>query len=192
MAWFCIYFCWNAEKASRTICPNVTTMRKNGMFDSVFAREIQDTLEHFRRTMDEVWGEFFGASGGSGAAPALAGTDGRFVPAVETGWNDESLNLRVVLPGVREGDVKVQMQGRKLVIEGERKEPENFAANGGSLRLVYGKFHRVVDLPEGVDAERVQCRLHDGVLDIRVPIAEAMRPRQIPIEGVESRKAIAA
>ncbi len=162
------------------------------MLDSVFARDIQETLDHFRRTMDEVWSGFFEATGEKGSGPALAGTDGRFVPAIETGWNDQSLNLRVVLPGVGESDVKVQMQGRQLVIEGERKEPENFATNGGSLRLVYGKFHRVVDLPEGVDAEGVHCRLHNGVLDIRLPIAEAKRPRQIPIEGVESRKAIAA
>jgi hypothetical protein len=30
------------------------------------------------------------------------------------------------------------------------------------------------------------------VLDIQLPIAESMKPRRIPIEGAESRKAIAA
>lgn len=160
------------------------------MFDTMFARDIQQTLEHFRRTMDQALSDFFAPSGAPSTAPD--GTAWTFTPTVETGWNDDYLNLRVVLPGVGENDLKVNIQGNQLVIEGERKQPENFARNGGSLRLPYGKFHRAIDLPNGLDQERVQCRLHDGVLDIQLPIAEAMKPRRIPIEGAESRKAIAA
>jgi HSP20 family protein len=160
------------------------------MFDTMFSRDIQQTLEHFRRTMDQALGDFFGSSGLRGTS--AEGTEWTFTPTVETGWNDDYLNLRVVLPGVGENDLKVNIQGNQLVIEGERKEPENFAKNGGSLRQPYGKFYRAIDLPNGLNQERIQCRLHDGVLDIQLPIAESMKPRRIPIEGTESRKAIAA
>jgi HSP20 family protein len=160
------------------------------MFDSMFSRDIQQTLEHFRRTMDQALSDFFAPSAFRGTS--AEGTDWTFTPLVETGWNDDYLNLRVVLPGVGESDLKVNIQGNQLVIEGERKEPENFAKNGGSLRQPYGKFYRAIDLPNGLNQERIQCRLHDGVLDIQLPIAESMKPRRIPIEGTESRKAIAA
>lgn len=158
------------------------------MFDTTFARDIQQTLERFRRTMDEAFGDFLAPwRGGAGDQPQVA-----FAPAVETGWNDDSLNLRVVLPGVGEDDVKVTMQGNQLVIEGERKEPEKFAARGGSLRLPYGRFYRAIDLPNGLDHDRIKCWLHDGVLDIQFPVQEAMKPRRIRVEAGESRKALAA
>jgi HSP20 family protein len=160
------------------------------MFDTMFNRDIQQTLDHFRRVMDQAFSDFFVPSGFRSTSGE--GTEWTFTPAVETGWNDDYLNLRVILPGVREDDVKVQLQGNQLVVEGERKEPENFAKNGGSMRLPYGKFYRAIDLPNGLDQDRVQCRLHDGVLDVQLPIAETMKPRRIPIEGAEGRKVIAA
>jgi len=158
------------------------------MFDTMLSRDIQQTLEHFRRSVDQALGEFFGPSGPRGSAE---GTEWTFTPTVETGWNDEFLNLRVVLPGVGENDLKVNLQGNQLVVEGQRTQPENFAKNGGSVRLPYGKFYRAIDLPSGLNQERIQCRLHDGVLDIQIPIAEAIKPRRIPIEGAQSRKVIA-
>ena len=136
------------------------------MFDTMFSRDIQQTLEHFRRTMDQALSDFFAPSGFRGTTPD--GTEWTFTPAVETGWNDDNLNLRVVLPGVTDDDLKVNIQGNQLVVEGERKEPES------------------------LDQNRIRCRLHDGVLDIELPIVESMKPRRIPIEGSESRKAIAA
>ncbi|HVT91352.1 MAG TPA: Hsp20/alpha crystallin family protein [Bryobacteraceae bacterium] len=160
------------------------------MFDTMLSRDIQQTLEHFRRTMDQALSEFFAPSGLRGST--TDGTEWTFTPTVETGWNDDSLNLRVALPGVTEDNLKVNLQGNQLVVEGERKEPENFAKNGGSLRLPYGRFYRAIDLPNGLDRDRIQCRLQDGVLDIQLPIVEAMKPRRIPIKGFESRKAIAA
>lgn len=160
------------------------------MFDTLLSRDIQQTLEHFRRTMDQAFNDFFAPAGLVGSSPEATGWT--FTPAVETGWNDDSLNLRVVLPGVADKDVTVNLQGNQLVVEGERKAPENFAANGGSWRLAYGKFRRVIDLPDGLEHERIQCRLHDGVLDIQLPIAQSMKPRRIPIEAGEPRKALAA
>ena len=160
------------------------------MFDTMLNRDIQQTLDHFRRVMDQAFSDFFVPSGFRGTTGE--GNEWTFTPAVETGWNDEYLNLRVVLPGVGEGDVMVQIQGNQLVVEGERKELEDFAKNGGSTRLPYGKFYRAIDLPNGLAQDKVQCRLHDGILDVQLPIAETMKPRRIPIEGTESRKAIAA
>jgi HSP20 family protein len=160
------------------------------MFDTMLSRDIQQTLEHFRRTMDQALSDFFAPPGLRGTTPD--GTEWTFTPAVETGWNDDNLNLRVVVPGVTDDNLKVNIQGNQLVVEGERKEPENFAKNGGSLRLPYGKFYRAIDLPNGLDQDQIRCRLHDGVLDIQLPIVESMKPRCIPIEGSESRKAIAA
>jgi HSP20 family protein len=160
------------------------------MFDTMFSRDIQQTLDHFRRMMDQAFSDSYVPSGSRNSTGESQ--EWTFTPAVETGWSDDFLNLRVVLPGVAENDVNVQLQGNQLVIEGERKQPENFARNGGSTRLPYGKFYRSLDLPNGLDPNRIQCRLHDGVLDVQLPIAETMKPRRIPIQATESHKTIAA
>lgn len=160
------------------------------MFDVLVRRDIQQTLDHFRRTMDQVFGEFFGSSGFR--ATGSNGTQWSFVPAVETGWTDESLNLRFIVPGVSEGDLKVYVQGNQLIVEGERKSPQHLVASGAFTQLVYGKFYRAIDLPAGLDLEKIDCRLHDGVLDVRIPVAEAMKPRRIPIAAGEPAKAIEA
>ncbi len=77
------------------------------------------------------------------------------------------------------------------MIEGERKAPESFAKNGYT-QLVYGRFRTEIALPPGLEVDKLNCRLHDGVLDIQVPVGEQMKPRQVQIQTGESRKSISA
>lgn len=158
------------------------------MFNSMIQNDIRQTLEHFRQSVDQL---FESSVGGSTNAPQ-GGQRGRewvFSPAVESAWTDNALHLRAVLPGVPESDVRVNVQGNQLMIEGERRRPEQFG-NSAWTQLTYGRFQTALNLPNGLDLERVQCRLHDGVLDVEIPVAEAMKPRQIRIETSPERKAI--
>lgn len=105
-------------------------------------------------------------------------------PAVESGWTKDYLNLRFVLPGVPEDQVETTLQGNTLVIRGERPAPEDFAHQGqGFYRLPYGKFERKVDLPNGLSTDKIEATMHHGVLDLRIPIAETMKPRRIEIQA---------
>lgn len=116
-----------------------------------------------------------------------------FLPPMETGWTDDSLNLRFVVPGVREKDLEMTVQGNQLVIRGERKTPEGFGNDGSTYhRLTYGKFERTVDLPNGLNLDKVDAYLHDGVLDIHIPFAEEQKPRKIQISAGKAPKALAA
>jgi HSP20 family protein len=116
-----------------------------------------------------------------------------FTPAIESGWTDDHLNMRVVLPAVTQKDVRVSVQGNQLIISGERRAPENFAKDGSlSQQLLYGKFERVLDLPNGLNLDKLQAQLHDGVLDIRIPVAESVKPRQIQISTGVEHKAVSA
>lgn len=149
---------------------------------------IFDELEDFRRSFDRL---FENASWP--AQRPKGGQEWYFAPAVESGWSDDYLNLRVVLPAVDEKDLDVSVQGNQLTISGERKAPEGFGKEGYTYhRLPYGKFQRTIDLPNGLNTEKLQAHLHDGVLDVRVPVAEAMKPRKVSISPTTDAKAIAA
>jgi len=163
------------------------------MTTSVSTGDIRQTLDHFRRSVDQLFENFYGfpAESQRSGALAMGGQPWTFSPAVEMAWADTALNLRAIVPGVSQQDLKVSVQNNQLVIEGERKVPENFGKNNYT-QLAYGRFYTAITLPNGLDLEKLQCRLRDGVLDIQVPVSEQMKPRQIQIQTGESRKSITA
>jgi HSP20 family protein len=161
------------------------------MLNTLFATDVRQTLDQFRRSVDQMFENFYGYQAKPGASDASVERTWTFSPVLESGWTDNYLNLRAILPAVSESDVRVSVQNNQLVIEGERKAPE-WSAKNAYTQLAYGKFHTAVTLPAGLDVDHVNCRLQNGVLDIQIPIAETSKPRQIQIHTEESRKAINA
>jgi HSP20 family protein len=160
------------------------------MLSTSFTNDVRQTLDQFRRSVDQMFEGFYGQTQAS--PPNVAGEPNwTFRPVVESGWTDSFLNLRVILPGVSEKDVQVSVQHNQLVVRGERKAPEGFEKNGFT-QLAYGHFYTALTLPTGLDLDRLRCQMRNGVLDIQAPIAETSKPRQIKIDIGEERKAIGA
>ncbi len=153
----------------------------------MFPRTFWDDFSDFRRTVDQMFDQF------TTRRTTSSQSDWAFSPAVETGWTDDFLNLRVVLPGVSQDNLNLTIQGNQLVIQGERKAPQDFGKEGAVYnQLTYGKFERTLELPSGLDTEKMQAHLHDGLLDIRIPVAQAVKPKQIKVTAGESQKTLAA
>ena len=163
------------------------------MLNTLFANDVRQTLDQFRRSVDQMFENFYGNQGAPSAASAQSNDRSwSFSPVLESAWTETLLNIRAILPGVSEKDVNVTVQNNQLIIEGERKLPESFANSKSWTQLPYGRFYTAVTLPSGLDVEHVNCHLQNGVLDIQIPIAEASRPRQIRIQTGEPQKAIGA
>jgi len=160
------------------------------MLSTMFTNDVRQTLDQFRRSVDQVFDSFYGPASAAGSRSNGERT-WTFSPVVESGWNDHYLNLRAILPGVAEKDLRVSVQNNQLVIEGERKAPEEFDKNAFT-QLAYGKFYSALTLPTGLDVDHVSCRLYNGILEIQVPITEASKPKQIQVQTGEERKAIHA
>jgi HSP20 family protein len=156
------------------------------MLNTRFFNEFDELRRSLDRLTENSWWSQPGSNGGNGS-------DWTFAPSIETGWTDQHLNLRFVMPAVAEKDVDVTIQGNQLLVKGERRAPTDFGNEGQIYnRLPYGKFERAVDLPNGLDRDGMKAQLHHGVLDVRIPIAEAMKPRKIPISAGSKAKAISA
>ncbi|HZT38854.1 MAG TPA: Hsp20/alpha crystallin family protein [Bryobacteraceae bacterium] len=154
------------------------------MFDTMITRDIRQTLDDFRRSVDRLFSDFYNST-------PMISSEYAFTPAVESAFTGNELFLRVILPGVTEQDVKVTAQSGRLVIEGERKAPAAWGENAWT-KIPYGKFYAEIPVATGYDLEKVNCRLHDGVLDIALPVSEALKPRLIPIQAGESPQPVAA
>ena len=79
---------------------------------------------------------------------------------------------------------KVEVTDNALVIEGERKfETKKEEEGYFQTERSYGKFVRSIPLPEGCKPEEIKAELANGVLEVKVPVAETKHTmRRVPID----------
>jgi HSP20 family protein len=113
------------------------------------------------------------------AAPAMRA----WLPAVDMQETKDALVLTVEVPGVSEKDVTVSITGDLLSIRGERRVADE-AKNQQYLHSerVFGQFERLIQLPLEVQADKVKATYRDGVLQVTLPKAEELKPREIKID----------
>ncbi|MEW6733673.1 MAG: Hsp20/alpha crystallin family protein [Acidobacteriota bacterium] len=107
-----------------------------------------------------------------------------FKPAIEIFERGKDYIVRAELPGIEKENVKVELVENALVIKGERKS-ERKEEEKGCYRseISYGNFYRTIPLPEGVVLENTSATFNNGVLEVTIPIPEALnKRREIPIE----------
>lgn len=95
-------------------------------------------------------------------------------PRVEYHIDDEGLVLRLEVPGIPTEDLKIETRDRTLVIEAKASEVEGPGGHAG--------FQRALRVPEDVDLEKTDARYEHGVLTIRIPKLEAVKPRQVEVK----------
>jgi HSP20 family protein len=114
---------------------------------------------------------------------------GAWMPPVDISEDQDKIRLTAELPGFREDQVSIQMEGGVLTIRGERKfEDEKQGRNFHRVERSYGQFLRSFTLPNNVDREKIRATFSDGILDIEIPKSEEARPRQIKISSGSPRK----
>jgi HSP20 family protein len=143
-----------------------------------------DRWEPFRNLVDiqgEVNRLFDSVAGRPMAGAPAAGRS--WMPAVDMHETKDDLVLRVEVPGVREKDVAVSITGDLLTVRGERRwEDESKDQKFLHVERVYGQFERMIQLPMAVQTDKVKASYRDGVLEIKLPKAEELKPREIKIE----------
>lgn len=104
-----------------------------------------------------------------------------FRPALEVADGPTCYLVRLDLPGVRQEDLEVTVQGKELVIQGCRS-PEPGHEGPWHGERGFGHFTREVQLPEPVDSNRVEATLKSGVLTLLVPKWQLLTPRKVKVE----------
>ena len=132
---------------------------------------VSDIQTEVNRLFDNVFGRPAGASGRPWAPPA------------DMYATKDDLILRLELPGVSEKDVTVSITGDLLTVKGERRfEHDTKEQDLLHVEGTYGKFERLIQLPMAVQSDRVKATDRDGVLEIRLPKADELKPKEIKID----------
>ncbi|NLG71889.1 MAG: Hsp20/alpha crystallin family protein [Chloroflexi bacterium] len=95
--------------------------------------------------------------------------------------DDEAYTLQAVVPGVQADDIQIEVLKNRVSIRGEFKNQDGQDERCLLRELPGGKFRRSLALPSEIDAEKVEARLENGLLTLRLPKAEAYRPKTIHI-----------
>ncbi|NWG05744.1 MAG: Hsp20/alpha crystallin family protein [Chloroflexi bacterium] len=106
--------------------------------------------------------------------------DNRFNLGVNIREEDETYVLSALVPGLTADDLIIQVLDDVVRIEGEYKAEE---AQYLVRELPGGSFTRTLRMPAPIDAERVDARITDGVLTLKLPKAESARPKKISIKS---------
>lgn len=143
-------------------------------------RGFMDVQGEMNRILDEAFGGLARQSGrrqDNGVS--------RWAPAIDAVSDDGDLVIRAELPGVKLEDVDITLQDGVLTVSGERRAEHEKEGSGYYVReRRHGSFRRSMSLPEGTDESKIHARFEDGVLEVRVEGAAAIRePKRIAIEG---------
>lgn len=134
-------------------------------------------MRRLSEEMDRAFSSSFGLSRGYGE-------NAQWAPAVEVRERNGNIEISAELPGMSKNDVKVECTEEGVTIEGERRQ-EHESTEGGIHRSErsYGRFYRMIPLPEGAQTDKATADYKNGVLEIRVPVSQHQqhKARQVPI-----------
>jgi HSP20 family protein len=105
-----------------------------------------------------------------------------FAPVCDVSETKNQYILKFDVPGVKKENIKIELEGNRLMVSGERKEEKK---EEGEKRYFsetrYGHFTRTFTLPEQVDPKKVKADFKEGVLKVEVPKTEKSQRREIEI-----------
>lgn len=101
-----------------------------------------------------------------------------FSLAVDVREENDAYIVNALVPGLKAGDLNIQILDDVVTIEGEFKADDSQYI---MRELPHGSFRRTLHLPTSLDASHAEARISDGVLTLRLAKAESARPKTIKV-----------
>lgn len=147
------------------------------MSDGITRWEPFRDLVTLREAMDRLFAESF-------VRPGTAFPTTFEGPAVDVYQTKDDIVVKAAIPGVKPEDIDISVTGDVLTIKGELLQEEK-VEEGDYMRQErrFGQFCRELSLPTPVNADKAKAEFEHGVLTLRLPKAEAVKPRSITVKA---------
>ncbi len=129
-------------------------------------------INAFRNAMDRMFEESFADANVN---------DHEMTLAVDVTADDDSYTLKAFVPGLEADDLEIEVINNTVSVRGEFKDGNAEDAKYLADELPSGKFSRFVTLPTALDAAKAEANIKNGILVLKVPKAEAHRPKTIKV-----------
>jgi HSP20 family protein len=106
------------------------------------------------------------------------------VPAMNIAETENAIEATLEIPGVEEKDIKVRVEGDRLIVSGEKNwESKKDEKDWHIVERRYGAFNRSVLLPFEPAADAIAAHYDKGVLHLTVqkPVAKTTTAKTIPV-----------
>jgi HSP20 family protein len=113
--------------------------------------------------------------------PEFQSSERESLLAVNVMVEDDAFTVKALVPGLKADDLSIEILNNTVAIRGEFPAEQVESARYLASELPSGRFARVINLPVDVEAGKVEASIKDGVLNLRIPKAEAHRPKTIKI-----------
>jgi HSP20 family protein len=136
-------------------------------------RELSDMQAEINRAFDAYFG----------VRPQPAAPERAWAPPLDIYETRDDLVVAVEVPGVREKDIHLSLAGDVLTLHGQRGvAAEAREENYHRIERWSGTFERHIQVPIPVQGDKIRASYRDGILEIRLPKVDEVRPRDIKIE----------
>jgi len=110
-----------------------------------------------------------------------------FVPPADVLVTEDGVTVYMDVPGLTKDELDIELENEVLTVRGERRPPYSTEDGGRGDRTWrriergFGRFERSLRVPRGLDPEAIEASLTDGVLVLRIPKPEQLKPRRIEV-----------
>jgi len=155
---------------------NLTPWRKRGSDGGQLAPRNEFPLNRIRDEFDALCDRFLA----NWPAPFEGwGREGGWGLDVEDTGNE--VVVRADAPGFEAGDFDIQVSGNLLTLRAEQKKEAKEKESGSSY--VERRFQRSLTLPAGIDADKVEARYRNGVLELKLPKTAEAQAKRIEVKA---------
>lgn len=138
-----------------------------------------DDFDELASNLDRSFSDMFHA-----IKPQFKLTDQSWNPAVDIYQTPKEIIIRVEIAGVEKEDLSVEINSRAIRIRGRRRELPRLADSAYRLaEIQYGRFERVLYLPEPIDTDTVSSSYLNGFLEIHMSRFKQEETHRIPIQN---------
>ena len=135
------------------------------------------TFPQFENEMEDLMERCFGNGGEKWGLT-------RFTPSLNVSETENEYEVSAELPGMKPEEVTVEVKEGNLWVSGKKVEEEE--EKGKTFHRVerrHGEFRRMIQLPGVVEVEKVEAKFNNGVLTVKVPKSEKVKPKRIPVKA---------
>ena len=133
-------------------------------------------LTALRKEMEQVLDRFWEME-----LPELP-TLGDWTPALDVSETNDSLVVKIEVPGIEPKDIQLNVRNDVLTVRGQRKfEKQERDEHYFRTERAYGSFARSIRMPMPVDSGRAKAEFKHGLLTVTLPKVPAAKGAEIPI-----------
>jgi len=130
-----------------------------------------------REAMDRLFDDAF-------TRPINLRDGGWSAPAIDMYQTDDEVVVKAALPGFKANEVQINVTGDMLTLKGDMQHEEEKKDKAWHIREQrWSAFERTVALPTAVVSDRASADFENGILTIKLPKAEEVKPRTITVKA---------